>query len=100
MLIISDQWIATKYNQIRDTLTETLYCKYLTRKYHLAQTTYGNIYWRGIGLARKSLPLSTNIQLTKILNGWLNTGEQQTHMHQTSECPCCGWPQETQLHKF
>jgi hypothetical protein len=101
MLIIDGQWITTKYNeQIHGSMTTASHHTYFTKKYHITQATYDDIDWIGIGRAHKSLPFSTNIQLTKMLNRWLNTGEQQAHMHQTGECPCCGWPQETQLHMF
>ncbi len=101
MLIIGGLWITTKYNeQIRDAMTAATHHTFFTKKYHIIQATYNDFDWIGIGRASKSLPLSTNIQLTKMLNGWLNTGEQQAHMHQTGKCPCCGWPQETQLHMF
>ena len=93
MLIIGGQWIPTKYNeQIRDAMTAATHHNYFTKKYHITQATYDNIDWFGIGCACKSLPLSTNIHLTKMLHGLLNTGEQQAHMHQTGKCPCCAWP--------
>ena len=93
MLIIGGQWIPTKYNeQIRNAMTAATHHTYFTKKYHVTQATYNNIDWFGIGRACKSLPLSTNIQLTKMLNGLLNTGEQQAHMHQTGKRPCCAWP--------
>ena len=61
---------------------------------------YDSIYWRGIGMARKSMTDNENINLTKFMNGWLNSGRQKGLFGQLSECPCCGWHEETQLHMF
>ena len=79
-------------SKLEGAMTAATHHTYFTKKYHVTQATYNNIDWFGIGRACKSLPLSTNIQLTKMLNGLLNTGEQQAHMHQTGKRPCCAWP--------
>ena len=65
-----------------------------------SEDDYKNICWKGIGQARKILSEKENVTLTKYLNGWLNTGHQKGHLGEASECPCCGWHEETQLHLF
>jgi hypothetical protein len=92
---ILNQWVTTKYSkQICDALTEATHCRYFMKKYCLTQTTYNDIDWTGMGRAWDSLPLSVNLNLTKMLNGWFNTGKQLTHMHQTGKCPSVGSPKK------
>ena len=101
MLIIKDQWVTTKNNEkICDALIEAIHCTYFMKKYRLTLTTYDDVDWTVIGCARDSLSLSVNLNLTKMLNDWLNTGKQLTHMHQIGKCPCCGWHKIKQLHMF
>ena len=51
-------------------------------------------------MARRRLTATVNTRLTKFLHGWLNTGRQKGLFGELSECPCCGWHEETQLHMF
>ena len=102
LLIIEGRWVTTKYaEQIQDAVMHKSHIKFFLHKYkHLHDHHYDSIYWRGIGLARRRLTLSENIDLTKYMNGWLNSGRQKGHFGELPECPCCGWHEETQLHIF
>ena len=102
MLIIDDKWVTSKYAlQIQEASTLKAHQKYFLEKYPTkTMENYNSIYWRGIGMARKQLTLKEDINLTKYMNGWLNTGRQKGLFGEVSECPACGWHEETQLHMF
>ena len=100
MLIINNKWVTTKYKlQIQEASTLKAHKAFFLKKYQSKTLDdYNSIYWRGIGMARRNLTLKEDTNLTKHMNGWLNTGKQKGHFGHASECPGCGWHEETQLH--
>ena len=75
--------------------------KFFLEKYkNISKDEYNHIYWQGLDQAHNKLTDTENINLTKYLNGWLNTGRHKDIFGEVSECPYCGWHEETQLHRF
>ena len=102
MLIINNKWVTSKYAlQIQEASTLKAHQDFFLDKYpNKSLDDYHSIYWRGIGIARKQLTLKEDITVTKFMNGWLNTGRQKGLFGDVSECPACGWHEETQLHMY
>ena len=102
MLIINGKWVTTKYiSQIQDAIMAKDHVKFFLEKYNTnSEDDYNHISWRGIGQACIKLTDTENINITKYVNGLLNTGYQKGLLGEVSECPCCIWHEETQLHMF
>lgn len=101
MLIINDKWITTSYReQIHRAFMEPGHRKFFCSKFHLDNDIYDTIAWRYIGYARKNLHRELNARIAKYMYNWLNSGRQKGLMEHDPTCPCCGAPEETQLHMF
>lgn len=100
MLMNDGVWITSNYaDQIQEAIMKPKHLKFFLKKYKTKTVSdYRSIFWKEIGWARKKLSEAENIRLTKYLNGWLNTGRQKGHFGTKSDCPCCGWHEEDQLH--
>ena len=81
------QWFKTKYNGT-------------DKRIYKSEADYNNIYWKGIGQARKHLNDYDNVRIMKLMNGWLNSGRQKGLFGKDTECPACGYQEENQLHIF
>ena len=105
MLIIDDEWVTTHYHErIQEASLRVQHIEWFLKKYKTRNPKtiedYNNIFWRGIGYARKRFSKRDNIRIMKFINGWLNCGRQKGKFKQQPECPGCGWPEEDQLHIF
>ena len=102
LLTIGDNKVTTKYaQQIQDALMADNHIAFFLNKYrYLNSSHYSSIHWRRIGDARKGLSATQNINIFKLMNGWLNTGRQSGLFGNPSECASCGWEEETQLHMY
>lgn len=75
---------------------------YWAKKYPaMDPPNYDKINWEYIGRTRKQhLNKKENIQIMKLMFGWLNVGRQKGHYGQDSNCPCCVLTEEMHLHPF
>ena len=74
VLIINGKWVATKYaSEIQDAVMSKDRIRFFLDKYKSkSEDDYNGIYWIGLRQACNILTDTENI--TKYLNGWLNTG--------------------------
>jgi hypothetical protein len=108
MLKIGNKWITSDYKtHIQEAIMKPDHLRWFKTKYngtdnriYKSETDYNNIYWKGIGQARKHLNDYDNVRIMKLMNGWLNSGRQKGLFGKDTECPACGCQEETQLHIF
>jgi hypothetical protein len=60
----------------------------------------GGVNTRGLGIAKKRLPLHRSIRTTKMLYEWLNVGKQKGYMSRDHRCPGCGENNEDFQHLY
>ena len=99
MLKIGNKWITFDYEtHIQEAIMKPDHLQWFKTKYngtdnriYKSEADYNNIYWKGIGQARKHLNDYDNVRIMKLRRGLFG---------KDTECQACGHQEENQLHIF
>jgi hypothetical protein len=59
-----------------------------------------SVNYNAVGIAKKRLPEHESVQISKLMHGWLNLGDQKEKMGGDPLCPCCGKTTEDIAHLY
>ena len=99
MISIKDKWITDKIGKrITEVFNSTETTAYTKNKFTWTDDQYDYVDWDLIGQVRNRITKTANVNISKLMYGWINVGSQKQHMMQQVEFPFCGAKKETVTH--